>query len=116
MAKEVTELSNLNIRYFKTADDVAASTDVGENDICFTEELDSVDWGNITGDIENQSDLINKLNTKVDKVEGKTLSTNDFTDNDKLLLDNLDAIYARRIELEAKQDTLNIAEISGDNW
>ncbi len=40
---------------------------------------DSATWGNITGDIENQTDLINKFNTKVDKVEGKSLSTNDFS-------------------------------------
>lgn len=88
MTKEVTELSNLNIRYFKTAEDVLASTEVGENDICFTEELDSVDWGDITGSIENQTDLINKLDTKVDKVDGKTLTTNDFTDIYKSRLDS----------------------------
>ena len=39
MTKEVTELSNLNIRYFKKAEDLLASADVGDNDICFTEEI-----------------------------------------------------------------------------
>ena len=67
-------------------------------------------WGNITGNIENQTDLINKLNTKVDKVEGKTLSTNDFTNADKNKLDSLSATYATKTELETKQDKLTAGE------
>jgi hypothetical protein len=37
-------------------------------------------WANITA----------LVNTKVDKIEGKNLSTNDFTDEYKNKLDNLD--------------------------
>ena len=37
-------------------------------------------WGSITGTITNQTDLVNALGSKVDKVTGKGLSTNDLTD------------------------------------
>jgi hypothetical protein len=43
-------------------------------------------WGNVIGDITEQADLQIELLKKVDKVSGKQLSTNDFTDflRDKL--------------------------------
>lgn len=37
-------------------------------------------WGGISGNINDQTDLITKFDTKVDKVSGKGLSTNDLTD------------------------------------
>jgi len=37
-------------------------------------------WGSITGTLSDQTDLQSALNTKVDKVTGKGLSTNDLTD------------------------------------
>lgn len=52
-------------------------------------------WGGITGNIENQIDLKTKLDNinvnienKVDKVYGKGLSENDFTNVDKTMLSN----------------------------
>ena len=48
----------------------------------------SVEWGAINGDIQEQTDLISLLLDKVDKVEGKGLSTNDFTNEDKTKLNN----------------------------
>ena len=48
-------------------------------------------WGTVEGDITKQTDLQNELqgikdvvNTKVDKVNGKQLSTEDYTTPEKL--------------------------------
>ncbi len=40
-------------------------------------------WGEIQGDLLEQTDLKNALDSKVDKEEGKGLSTNDYTDEEK---------------------------------
>ena len=40
-----------------------------------------------------------EMNKKVDKVSGKGLSTNDFTNSYKNELDNLSTIYATKTEL-----------------
>lgn len=40
-------------------------------------------------DFYNKDQMKEKLNTKVDKVDGKGLSTNDYTDNDKAAVTNL---------------------------
>lgn len=37
-------------------------------------------WGNIHGELSSQIDLVSELDRKVDKVDGKGLSSNDFTD------------------------------------
>ena len=50
-------------------------------------------WGDIKGTIENQTDLIEKLNAKMDKQEDKGLSTNDFTDEAKDKLDKLNNTF-----------------------
>ena len=42
-----------------------------------------VNWGEISGNIADQTDLNNILNSKMDKIEGKSLSTNDYTNEDK---------------------------------
>lgn len=53
-------------------------------------------WGTVEGDITKQTDLQNELqgikevvNTKVDKVNGKQLSTNDYTTPEKQKLAGL---------------------------
>ena len=46
-------------------------------------------WGSIIGDIADQTDLQNALDLKVDKVAGKELSENDFTDILKTKLDGI---------------------------
>lgn len=43
--------------------------------------------------------IVAKLNSKIDKEEGKTLSTNDYTNEDKEKLNNLDEIYAKADEV-----------------
>lgn len=40
-------------------------------------------WGDIAGNLADQTDLKEALDNKVDKVEGKGLSTNDYSDEDK---------------------------------
>lgn len=40
-------------------------------------------WGEIQGDLLEQTDLKNALDSKVDKEKGKGLSTNDYTDEEK---------------------------------
>lgn len=47
-------------------------------------------WGNITGDITQQSDLQILLNNKVDKEIGKGLSTEDYTTTEKNKLTNIE--------------------------
>jgi hypothetical protein len=47
-------------------------------------------WGEITGDITDQTDLITALDLKVDAVPGKGLSANDFTDILKTKLDGIE--------------------------
>ena len=48
-------------------------------------------WGDIGGDLLNQSDLIDALNLKVDKVAGKGLSTEDYTTAEKSKLAGIQA-------------------------
>lgn len=43
-------------------------------------------WGEIDGNITNQTDLMNLMNNKVDKVAGKGLSTNDYSTAEKAKL------------------------------
>lgn len=50
-------------------------------------------WGDITGNISNQKDLMAKLEKKVDKEENKGLSSNDFTNKNKEKLDKLNTIF-----------------------
>lgn len=45
-----------------------------------------VNWGDIAGSLSDQTDLYEALSNKVDVEEGKGLSTNDYTDEDKARL------------------------------
>jgi len=47
-------------------------------------------WGSITGDIEEQNDLITKFGNKVDKEAGKGLSANDFTTDEQSKLSGIE--------------------------
>ncbi len=46
-------------------------------------------WGDITGNISNQKDLIRELEKKVNKEENEGLSSNDFTNKNKEKLDKV---------------------------
>lgn len=50
----------------------------------------SAEWGNITGTLSSQTDLNNALGGKVDKVTGKQLSTNDYTNLEKIKLSGIE--------------------------
>lgn len=50
-------------------------------------------WGDITGNISNQKDLMREFEKKVDKEENKGLSSNDFTDKDQEKLNKLNTIF-----------------------
>ncbi|MCK7542961.1 hypothetical protein MLC59_02095 [Marinobacter bryozoorum] len=47
-------------------------------------------WGQISGNLANQADLSNALAAKVDKVAGKGLSTNDYTDAEQSKLSGIE--------------------------
>ena len=61
-------------------------------------------WGSITGDIEDQTDLTEALGLKVDKVTGKGLSTNDYTDADKNRLADTSGTNTGDQDLSGKVD------------
>lgn len=74
-------------------------------------------WGTVEGDITKQTDLQNELqgikdtvNTKVDKVEGKQLSTEDYTTPEKQKLAGLsnydDSALRKYIESLEEQNKL----------
>ena len=65
-------------------------------------------WGSIIGDIADQSDLQNALDLKVDKVTGKELSENDFTDILKTKLDGIES--GAEVNVNADWDS-----VSGDS-
>ena len=65
-------------------------------------------WGSIIGDIADQTDLQNALDLKVDKITGKGLSTNDFTNTLKTKLDGIQA--GAEVNVNADWDS-----VSGDS-
>lgn len=68
-------------------------------------------WGSIAGTLSNQTDLNDALNQKVDKVTGKGLSTNDFTNADKTKLDGI----ATGAEVNVQSDW-NVTQTSSDAY
>lgn len=58
----------------------------------------SAEWGNIQGDITDQTDLQSALGDKVDKVEGKGLSTNDYDNTAKGIVDNVTTNLADKVD------------------
>ena len=53
----------------------------------------NTNWGDIQGQISNQNDLIVELDKKIDKTDGKVLSSNDFTDDEQDKLSRLNTIF-----------------------
>ena len=64
-------------------------TSDSEGNVTISNTNISAVWGNVTGTLADQTDLKSALDDKVDKVTGKGLSTNDFTDTLKTKLDNI---------------------------
>ena len=59
----------------------------------FVSGSSKTNWGDIQGEISSQEDLISELDKKVDKIEGKDLSSNDFTDEEQEKLRKLNTIF-----------------------
>ena len=79
-------------------------------------DLDDIDVDNLPG-VSNLQEALKSLNikvdNKVDKVEGKGLSTNDYTDNEKSKLSTLPTSIELDAALTAKQDKLvNSADVT----
>jgi len=66
--------------------------------------ISTVEWGSISGTLSDQSDLQAALDLKVDKVSGKGLSTNDYTDADKTKLGDLPTDAELTANLAGKVD------------
>lgn len=56
------------------------------------------EWGKINGSLSSQEDLQGALNSKVDKVAGKGLSTNDYTAADKNKLTGIESGAQKNLE------------------
>lgn len=76
---EIVELDDTTANYYISIGYAEAYTGGGGG-------TGSADWGNITGNIDDQLDLKAKFNGKVDKDGTKVLSTNDFTNECKALV------------------------------
>lgn len=85
--------------------------DITDNVISSTQT--SAEWGNIAGNIDDQIDLKNALNGKVDKVQGKGLSTNDFTDFYQQKLESLENYDDTEIRGEIADAQGDISTIEG---
>ena len=75
-------------------------------------------WGSITGTLSNQTDLQNALDSKVNTVSGKGLSTNDYDNTAKNIVDTIPlTIQQLQGSLANKQDTLTFdnTPTSGSN-
>jgi len=81
----------IDINVYETSEDVTINVteEVIEVNINQVSSGSIGAWGSIIGDIADQTDLQNALDLKVDKVAGKELSENDFTDILKTKLDGI---------------------------
>ena len=70
-------------------------------------DYDAINAGYADGRYANKETTTEKLNQKVDKIEGKGLSTNDYTDIDKGKVNLLEEIYATKQEIPTKLSQFN---------
>lgn len=64
----------------------------------------------------NLQPIKDELNNKVDKISGKSLSKNDFTDSYKGMLDGLSSTYATKSEMNNKVDTVSGKGLSTNDF
>ena len=104
-------VSDLSTKVDTKQDKLTAGTGIKiENNVISNTQTSAV-WGNIQGDITAQEDLQNTLNTKVDKVEGKSLILD--TEIERLKdVHNYDDTKVKKditdlsVKVETKQDKL----------
>ncbi len=77
-----------------------------------------VSWGGVSGNIEDQEDLTNALNSKVDKVADKQLSDENYTLAEKQKLEGLSNYDDSNIlsELNNKVDKVAGKQLSDENY
>lgn len=98
-----------------TKGDVAAVVNGAPSTLDTLKEV--ADWieNDQSGAIAMQSDISDLKNNKVDKVAGKELSTNDYTDEDKATVDKLKDFDTSSVSGGVKQCVLDIGEfLNGD--
>lgn len=114
-----------DISHLATKEEVAKVSDAKEDVIEDLEEIrsgaklgaTSIQEHQDISHLANQTDVISGLNNKVDKVEGKGLSTEDYTTAEKQKLAALDttikqAVDELQVEVAKKQDSIeDLAEI-----
>ena len=86
-----------------------------ENNVISNTNISAV-WGNIQGEISNQTDLQIALGDKVDKVEGKALSTNDYTDAEKTKLGAIEAGAETNVIEDVKIEELEFTYGEGKTY
>lgn len=84
--------------------------DANGNVVCKESSGTSVAWGDITGTIANQTDLQTALNGKVSVISGKGLSTNDYTNSDKSIVDSVES------SLNGKVDKVTGKQLSTNDY
>jgi hypothetical protein len=84
-----TVLSDVPTNAIFTDTTYSAGTGISIDNGVINNTQTSANWGNITGTINNQTDLVNELDKKVDIVTGKGLSTNDYTTTEKTKLSGI---------------------------
>lgn len=80
----------LEYLWINEAFELIGSTEVDLSGYAKTSEVDDKISKIDLSPYAKTADINNKLNSKVDKIEGKGLSTNDYTDEDKNKLDGID--------------------------
>ena len=81
-----------NMSTYKNITNITIDDDLASADVMYKKDLESEYDGfgkEISGLIATMENLLKEINNKVSKVTGKGLSQNDFTDDYKLKLDNL---------------------------
>lgn len=90
--QKVTMSKINNMSTYKNITNITIDDDLASADVMYKKDLESEYDGfgkEISGLIATMENLLKEINNKVSKVTGKGLSQNDFTDDYKLKLDNL---------------------------
>lgn len=98
-----------------TKNGLYSANGIGAFDVDVITGEGGVTWGSITGTLSNQTDLKNALNSKVKKVSGKGLSTNDYTNEDKTKVSS--AVQPSDLDDYALKTDLpqNVSELTNDS-
>ena len=121
--EEITAIINNSLVYATQADIEQLNTAIEDLKIA----VENIEMPTKLSDLENDEGFIksipenyvtkDQLDKKVDKVTGKGLSTNDFTNEDKQKLDNLpEEIVVEETDPTVPQHVKNIQQTDINNW